>query len=114
MPSKLEKLNSERKVLGSIQPDTPSRRSTFLVKPQIDNKMKSLSPLSFEKESIKKSNKSLVKPKTQTYQKNGENKENKPRRETFNVPNKEPATRNLFGTSKNRNTNLETSEADLT
>ena len=99
-----------RKVLSAIQPETPARRTTFLVnKPQNhneenSNETTSLSPLSFNKSTNYQPNKKIPIRKT----KNSSNKEND-RRQTFNV---DTTSRNLFGnTTNNGSTHSKTAAA---
>ena len=92
-----------RKVLSTIQPETPARRTTFLVnKPpnnhQKENEANSLSPLSFNKST---NNQAIKKPSIRKNKTSSSNKEND-RRQTFNVSKVDTTSRNLFGNTTNK------------
>ena len=101
-----KKINSStlesRKVLSTIQPDTPARRTTFLVsKPPTNHQNeneKSNSPLSFSKSKNNQASKKLPIRKTKTSSSNKENE----RRQTFNVSKVDTTSRNLFGNTTNK------------
>lgn len=100
-----------RKVLSTIQPDTPSRRTTFSISNPNQNensqtnkenqqsitKMKSCSPLSFEKTTYlqHRMKPNLTIPKSQNL-----SLDDKKRRETFSISKKESTNRVLFGSKK--------------
>lgn len=109
-----------RKVLGTIQPETPSRRTTFSISNHqntVDhlqvtddkentntNSMKSCSPLSFEKTKSPphrvSSKTNLTVPKTQNFLNISQQSELDNRRQTYSIPKKAAANRTLFGNGK--------------
>ena len=111
-----KKINSStlesRKVLSTIQPGTPARRTTFLVsKPPTNHQNeneKSNSPLSFSKSKNNQASKKLPIRKTKTSSSNKENE----RRQTFNVSKVDTTSRNLFGNTTNKGRKSKDSDSE--